>query len=139
MTEQSQNDKATQIFLVLRLLLAVIIAAHGWARWWVDAVTPFGSWLDSQHIPFGTFIAYGITIIEIAGSPLLALGKLVTPLCLVYSAIYAVGLIMVHAPEGWFVVGLGRNGMEYSVLLITCLLSVGYWHFNWKFEKKHGT
>ena len=24
---------------------------------------------------------------------------------------------------GWFVVGAGRNGMEYSVLLIACLLA----------------
>ena len=28
---------------------------------------------------------------------------------------------MVHMPAGWFVVGLGRNGMEYSALLIVCL------------------
>ena len=25
---------------------------------------------------------------------------------------------------GWFVVGLGRNGMEYSVLIIACLVAV---------------
>jgi putative oxidoreductase len=31
-------------------------------------------------------------------------------------------------PHGWFVVGLGRNGMEYSVLLIVCLLAVAYAH-----------
>lgn len=36
------------------------------------------------------------------------------------------GIVLVHAPEGWFVVGLGRNGMEYSVLLIVCLLSLAY-------------
>jgi putative oxidoreductase len=35
---------------------------------------------------------------------------------------------MVHAPEGWFVVGLGRNGAEYSVLLIACLMCVGVQH-----------
>ena len=28
---------------------------------------------------------------------------------------------MVHASEGWWVVGAGRNGMEFSVLLIACL------------------
>lgn len=32
------------------------------------------------------------------------------------------GIVLVHAPHGWFVVGAGRNGMEYSVLLIVCLL-----------------
>ncbi len=29
-----------------------------------------------------------------------------------------------HAKEGWFVVGVGRNGSEYSVLLIAALLAV---------------
>ena len=40
--------------------------------------------------------------------------------------VYLAGIVLVHAPAGWFVVGLGRNGMEYSVLLIACLLLVGW-------------
>ena len=28
------------------------------------------------------------------------------------------------APNGWFVVGAGRNGMEYSVLIVACLAAV---------------
>ncbi len=36
------------------------------------------------------------------------------------------GLILVHVPAGWFVVGLGRNGLEYSVPLIIALLCVGF-------------
>jgi uncharacterized membrane protein YphA (DoxX/SURF4 family) len=31
------------------------------------------------------------------------------------------GIYLVHASAGWFVVGAGRNGMEFSVLLILCL------------------
>ena len=31
---------------------------------------------------------------------------------------------MVHAPNGWFVVGAGRNGAEYSVLIIASLVAV---------------
>ena len=120
--------KAQRIFLVLRVLLAVFIAAHGWARFTADAIAPFGVWLASQQVPFGLYIAYAITLAEILGTPLLALGRFVPFICMVYSAIYAVGIALVHAPEGWFVVGLGRNGMEYSVLLIATLLAVGYWH-----------
>ena len=29
---------------------------------------------------------------------------------------------------GWFVVGLGRNGAEYSVLIIACLLANAWAH-----------
>jgi putative oxidoreductase len=32
------------------------------------------------------------------------------------------GILLVHRHDGWFVVGGGRNGVEYSVLLIAVLL-----------------
>ena len=31
------------------------------------------------------------------------------------------GIYLIHGRAGWFVVGAGRNGMEFSVLLILCL------------------
>ena len=34
------------------------------------------------------------------------------------------GIIMVHFQEGWFVVGGGRNGMEYNFLLICALVYI---------------
>jgi putative oxidoreductase len=34
------------------------------------------------------------------------------------------GIILVHAKEGWFVVGAGRNGVEYSVLLIAVFVAL---------------
>jgi putative oxidoreductase len=112
--------------LVLRLVLAGLIAAHGWARWYFGGVAPFGQWLDGLGFPFGMGIAVGVTAVEILGTPLFALGRGVFPLSLLYSAIYLMGIVLVHAPAGWFVVGLGRNGMEYSVLLIAGLLVVGF-------------
>ena len=115
-------------WLVLRLVLATIIAAHGWARWANGAVTPFGNWLDGLGLPLGMAIAWGITLFEIAGSAVLVVGRFVLPLTLVYAFIYATGIVLVHSKAGWFVVGLGRNGMEFSVLLIACLLCVGLQH-----------
>lgn len=124
----SASQRARVGWLVLRLVLAGLIAAHGWARWWAGGVVPFGTWLDSQGWPGGLAIAIGVTTLEITGSVLLALGRWVPPLCLAFSAVYAMGIVLVHAKAGWFVVGLGRNGAEYSVLLITCLLVTGLQH-----------
>ena len=109
---------------VLRLVLAVLIAAHGWVRWLDGGVPGFGDWLGEQGFPFGLAIASAITAYEILGTMLLAWGRFVLPLTLAYSFIYAMGIVLVHAPEGWFVVGAGRNGMEYSVLLIGSLALV---------------
>lgn len=117
--------RAAFALLALRLVLAGLIAAHGWARWYHGGVAPFGQWLDGLGFPFGMGIAVGVTVVEIVGTPLYALGRLLLPLSLLYAAIYIMGILLVHAPAGWFVVGLGRNGMEYSVLLIACLLLVG--------------
>ena len=124
MPTPSRNDLA---WVVLRVTLAGLIAAHGWARLLADAVDPFATWLNGHGLP-GPLIAGGVTVLEIVGTPLLALGRVVLPLAVVFAAIYAVGIAMVHARAGWFVVGLGRNGAEYSVLLIVSLLCVGAQH-----------
>lgn len=115
-------------WVVLRWTLAGLIAAHGWARFLADAVVPFGEWLQGLGIPLGMGVAICITALEIVGTPVFATGRLVPALAALYAAIYAVGIGLVHAAEGWFVVGLGRNGAEYSVLLIVCLLCVGLQH-----------
>jgi putative oxidoreductase len=122
---RSRSDLA---WIVLRVTLAGLIAAHGWARLIAGGVDPFGKWLDSLGFPFGHVIAWGVTLIEMAGTPLFAFGRFVAPLSVAYAAIYTVGIALVQAKAGWFVVGLGRNGMEYSVLLIVSLLCVGAQH-----------
>jgi len=122
------DRRSAASWLCLRILLSGLIAAHGWARFCVGGVAPFGEWLHAQGVPAGLLVASAITIVEIVGTPLLLLGRGVFPLSLLYALLYAVGLCLVHLPAGWFVVGLGRNGAEYSVLLITCLILVGVQH-----------
>jgi putative oxidoreductase len=125
---QDPAARARAGWLVLRVTLALLIAAHGWVRFTGGGVVPFGEWLVSQGLPLGLAIAAAVTAIEILGTPFFAAGRLVAPLALVYSLIYTIGIVMVHAKAGWFVVGRGRNGAEYSVLLIVCLLCVGLQH-----------
>lgn len=107
-----------------RLLIALLIGIHGWYRLSAGTSPGFGDWLATQGIPLAHAVAWGVTIGEIVGSACLALGVCVRPFALLFMAIYAMGIVLVHAPEGWFVVGAGRNGMEYSVLLIGSLALV---------------
>jgi len=120
------KSKEELAFIVLRVMVAIIIATHGWHRFLSGGYEPFGGWLSSQGFPFGLAIAWGITLFEIVGSPLLALGKKLPYLCATYIVIYLTGVFMVHLPNGWFVVGSGTNGVEYSLLLIVSLFCIGY-------------
>jgi putative oxidoreductase len=124
----SPDRRSAVCWAMLRVVLAGLLAVHGWARLLAGGVVPFGVWLESQGFPFGFAIASTVTAIEILGTVLFAVGIRVWPLSLLLAAIYTVGAVLVHLPAGWFVVGLGRNGMEYSALLIACLLLVGVQH-----------
>jgi len=110
--------------LVIRVVVAAMFIIHGVARIMNNAVTPFGPFLESQGLPYGIVWAWAVTVIEIVGGTLLALGRYTAPLAAYFIIQTALGIWMVHWKAGWFVVGLGRNGMEYSVLLIACLVAV---------------
>ncbi len=122
----NQEKRLSFVLSVIRIAVAGLLAAHGWTRLIVGGVVPFGEWLTGKGFPAGFLIASGITALEILGTPLLAFRKFVFSLAMAYTAVLLMGIVMVHAPEGWFVVGNGRNGMEYSILLILCLLSIGF-------------
>ena len=112
---------------LLRYGLAVLIFIHGAHRLYHGGVTPFGGFLDSQGFPFGLTLAWGITIYELVGPVLLAARRLVMPIALISAVQYATGIWLVHWQHGWFVVGSGRNGMEFSVLLILSLVVLALW------------
>ena len=109
---------------LLRSVVAVIIATHGWHRALSGGYEPFGDWLTSQGFPFGLALAILVTGIEILGSIALLFGMHLVYLCGVYVLIYLTGLVLVHWQNGWFVVGSGTNGIEYSVLIIASLICI---------------
>jgi len=109
---------------LLRIVVAVLLGLHGVARAFYGAVAPFGGFLVSKGVPLGHELAWAITVFEVVGAVLLALDRYTRVVAVGFIAILATGVGLVHAPAGWFVVGLNRNGVEYSVLLITCLVAV---------------
>ena len=112
------------VLSLLRVGVAALLITHGVVRLQDGGVGGFGVFLSSQSIPFGLVVAWVLTVVEIAGGLALAIGHWVRPLCLWFMIELVTGIALVHAREGWFVVGKGRNGMEYSALLILCLLVI---------------
>lgn len=127
-SEDRRLDDKLVALRVLRVAVAALLFVHGAARWYVGGVAPFGQFLESQGLPFGLGLAWAITVFELVGTVALALGRLVPPISLGLASIYGAGIALVHWQAGWFVVGLGRNGMEYSALLIVCLAVLAWSH-----------
>jgi putative oxidoreductase len=44
--------------------------------------------------------------------------------CIINIVILIFGIITVHFAEGWYVVGAGRNGIEFSFILIVVLFAI---------------
>lgn len=114
--------------LILRNYLALTMLIHSVARIYVGGVSEFGKFLTLQGFPLGFYLALSITLFEIIGAILLITGRFVSVAASLFAFQLLMGIILVHASEGWFVVGLGRNGMEYNVLLIIVFLVVAWTH-----------
>lgn len=106
-----------------RIIVAGLFIAHGLARISYGTVDDFGAFLDGKGFPLGALLAWIVTAYEIAGGILIIAGRWTRIIALGFVFHQVMGIILVHAREGWFVVGSGTGGMEFSVLLIaSCLL-----------------
>jgi putative oxidoreductase len=52
------------------------------------------------------------------------LNKFIKPIAVLNILILIFGIIMIHAWEGWYVVGGGHNGVEFNFILIFIFLSL---------------
>jgi putative oxidoreductase len=98
--EGSIAQQRARPIAIVRVAVAALLGIHGFTR--------------------------AITVFEMVASILLALGLLTRWVPLGFVCILTAGIATVHGREGWFVVGGGRNGVEFSVLLISCLLAILY-------------
>ncbi len=122
-------ERAERALDVLRVTVALLILIHGLFRLVAGGITPFGVWLESQGFPLGFGWALVVTLFELVGPVLMLARRWTSFSALGHAAILTLGMILVHLPFGWFVVGAGRNGIEYSVILIVSLLTIAwaYW------------
>ena len=114
--------------LILRLALAVIMIMHGIPGMFDNGVNDFGNMYLNQvgFAPFGLVLAWLIKISHVATAILLLMNKYIKIASIVTIFILLVGIYMIHFQVGWYVVGGGRNGMEFNFLLIFAFLTLIY-------------
>ena len=110
--------------ILFRIIVSLLLAAHGAMRLYNGTVGGFGEFLDSKGFMIGPGIAWFLTIFEITGGLLMATGYFVKWIAAIFIIEIAMGIILVHAKNGWFVVGHQAGGVEYSVLIIFSLLVI---------------
>lgn len=122
---------------LLRLAIAVILIMHSIPGMFNNGVNEFGRFYlnEKGFAPMGVPLAWAIKISHVLAAICLLLNRFIIPACIVTIIILIVGIFMVHYPDGWYVVGGGRNGVEYNFLLVFALLTILY--NNWK--KKPGS
>lgn len=114
--------------LILRIVVAFILLMHSIPGMLNGGVIAFGKqYLDSVGFsPFGIYLAWAIKISHILAALCFLANRYLKPAGWASIFIFAIGIWMVHMPEGWFVVGGGRNGVEFNVLLIAVVISIMY-------------
>lgn len=125
---RAHADRVEFSLSIVRAALAILLFIHGAFRasHWDPYVTGFGEWLGSIGFPFGLYWAIAVTLYELIAPWFLLARRFVTLACLGHIVIVALGAALVHYPDGWFVVGAGRNGMEYSMMLLAALIAVAW-------------
>ncbi len=111
---------------LLRLTIAIILLMHSIPGMFDNGVNNFGRlYLNNMGFaPFGLFLAWFIKISHVVFAVCLILNRYIKWLAALTIVILIAGIVMVHYPDGWYVVGGGRNGVEFNVLLIAALLTI---------------
>ena len=112
--------------LLLRIAVAIILLTHSVFGMFNNGINDFGNLYLNQigFAPFGIFLAWSIKLSHVVAAILLILNKYVKFAGFVTIFVLLMGIVLVHFEEGWFVVGGGRNGVEYNFLLIIVLLAI---------------
>ncbi|MES2297951.1 MAG: DoxX family protein [Pseudomonadota bacterium] len=118
---------------VLRIILCTCIFMHGANRLLSGHSHVLGGIMTEKGFPFGLQIIIGVNLLETIGTVLIALRLMVFPISLVLICFYLVGIVWFHWQWGFFIVSPGDLkwvsegwGWEYSLLLITCLVTTSW-------------
>jgi putative oxidoreductase len=110
--------------IILRITLFIILIMHSVPGMLNGGVYAFGSQYLNEvgFAPVGVPLAWAIKISHVVCAVLLLVNRYIIIASVITIIVLVMGIVMVHFKEGWFVVGGGRNGVEFNILLISALI-----------------
>lgn len=111
---------------LLRLAIAIILLVHSVSGMFNNGINDFGNYFLNEigFAPCGVPLAWAIKLSHIAAACCLLFDKYLKWAAIGTIFILLMGIVLVHFEEGWFVVGGGRNGVEFNFLMIMVLLTL---------------
>ena len=107
---------------ILRVVVGVIFIAHGAPKVF-GGMGGTADFFGSLGIPLPIVVAWAVGLLEFFGGIALIAGFLVTPVALLLTTQMLIGILLVHAANGFYVVGPeARGGVEFNLLLGASLL-----------------
>ena len=107
---------------ILRVVVGVIFIAHGAPKIF-GGMEGSAGFFGSLGIPLPIVAAWMISLLEFLGGIALIAGFLVTPIALLLTTHMLIGILLVHAANGFYVVGReAQGGVEFNLLLGASLL-----------------
>lgn len=105
---------ATYGFLILRVVVGIVFAMHGWQKLTVMGFGGVGGFFGMLGIPFPELAAIAITLVELVGGIALIFGIGTRIAGALLAADMIVAMLLVHWPNGFF---MDANGIELTLTL----------------------
>ena len=116
------NDAYDVGLLILRLVLGLTLAAHGFNKFFGGGRIPgTARWFESIGMKYGTFQAVVAATTEISAGLGLAAGLLTPIPAAGFVALMLVAAWTVHRHNGFFIV---KEGWEYNLILATAAVAI---------------
>lgn len=111
---------------ILRFAVAIILFMHSVPGMFNNGVNEFGKFYLNEigFSPTGIPLAWIIKLSHLLCAFCFLFNKYIKPAAIITILILLAGIILLHAKEGWYVVGGGRNGVEFNFLLIAVLITI---------------
>lgn len=92
--------------MIARVIVGTLMFAHGLD----NGPSGFGDFLDSEGVPLGGLMGWGVTLLELVGGPLLIVGLLARPIAVALAVELVFAIVIVTGSNGL----IGDEGVGYE-------------------------
>jgi putative oxidoreductase len=122
--DASRAERGLDVVRVAAAFVVLTHPGHAFLTLDIEGIRGFGEAMEARGWPLGVPLVCAILGVQTVCSVALLVRRFVVAACVGEIVVLGFGIPISHWRHGWFVVGPGEEGMEFSVMLIACFLAV---------------